>query len=59
MKIKLLIDLPIGKENGATKGQIFEAELVKGRDRGTSMYYFKGKTGRECACFDHECEIIK
>lgn len=52
MKIRLLHDLPIGSEHGATKGRIFEAKKCKRKA------WFTGDTGKECAAFSFEYEMI-
>ena len=52
--IKLLVDLPIGKNHGAVKGAVFEVtRRGEGRNR---LIYFIGKAGQECAAYRHECE---
>ena len=55
MKIKLMRDLPIGTEHGATKDRVFD--LLE--DRGDGKYWFMGDAGEECAAFGFEVEVIK
>jgi len=62
MKIKLKIDLPIPKENGAFKDKTFEVvrDTMDQRGReGLKLYYFIGDTGNECGAYPIEVELIK
>lgn len=57
MKIKLIVDLPIGEEHGAIKGAVFEVTKIS--HCRNKLHYFIGKTGEECAAFRREFEVIK
>ena len=51
-RMKLIIDLPIAKEHGATKGREFEiTRREAGRD---AKVFFVGDAGEECAAFSRE-----
>jgi len=58
MKIKLLQDLPIGKEHKAFKGNVYEVIRIDENGRDTK-YFFKGAASVECAAFDREVEFIE
>ncbi len=54
MKIELLVDLPITKDAGATKGRVFEVT-----DQEREKMFFVGDNGDRCAAFAYEYEIVE
>ena len=62
MKIKLIVDLPICKEEGGKKGRVFEVIRDTMDLRGKSaqrLYYFIGDAGSECGAYPREVEVIE
>jgi len=58
MTIKLLFNLPVAEQHGATKDRIFEAAPWAGeRRRGAPDYEIIGDIGDKVGVFAHECEV--
>jgi hypothetical protein len=58
-KIRLHDDLPVGREHGATKGRIFEAEEVPTEERYRGFHYWiTGDTGERVGVLNGEAEIV-
>ena len=59
VEIRLLIDLPVGKEHGAYKGRVVSARGNENYKRGGVKCYFMGDQGEEVGVLKDEFEVVK
>lgn len=61
MKIRLLEDLPVAREHGATKGRVFEAREVSDTERRRSPAYWwiNGDSGGRVGVLYREAEVVE
>ncbi|MCP4650420.1 MAG: hypothetical protein GY853_10125 [PVC group bacterium] len=60
-KIRLLTNLPIDQNEGATKGRVFDVidKIYEEGRGGKKLVYFIGDTGAKCGAYYSEFEYVK